>query len=109
MQPLSQQGGSEGCRVIAFDRPPYGLSERPMSWPETPEGNPYTSEVNLVTALLLSDHHLDHNADFSLICLAILQAGARYAEGLLKALGVQQAIAVGHSAGALTAMELFKR
>ena len=45
MQPLSQQGGSEGCRVIAFDRPPYGLSERPMSWPEGPEGNPYTSEV----------------------------------------------------------------
>ena len=38
-----------------------------------------------------------------------LQAGARYAEGLLKALGVQQAILVGHSAGALTAMELFKR
>lgn len=39
----------------------------------------------------------------------LLQAGARYAEGLLKALGVQQAILVGHSAGALTAMELFKR
>lgn len=42
------------------------------------------------------------------VCI-ILQAGARYAEGLLKALGVQQAILVGHSAGALTAMELFKR
>lgn len=41
--------------------------------------------------------------------LLLLQAGARYAEGLLKALGVQQAILVGHSAGALTAMELFKR
>lgn len=38
-----------------------------------------------------------------------MQAGARYAEGLLKALGIKQAIAVGHSAGALTAMELFKR
>lgn len=80
VQPLSEQGGSEGCRVIAFDRPPYGLSERPMTWPEGPEGNPYTSE-----------------------------AGARFAEGLLKALGVRQAIVVGHSAGALTAMELFKR
>lgn len=80
LQPLSEQGGQQGCRVIAFDRPPYGLSERPMSWPQGPEGNPYTSE-----------------------------AGARYAEGLLKALGIKQAIAVGHSAGALTAMELFKR
>lgn len=39
----------------------------------------------------------------------VVQAGARYAEGLLKALGVQQALVVGHSAGALTAMELFKR
>ena len=46
IQPLSQQGGSEGCRVIAFDRPPYGLSERPMTWPEGPEGNPYTSEAS---------------------------------------------------------------
>lgn len=45
LQPLSEQGGSEGCRVIAFDRPPYGLSERPLSWPAGPEGNPYTSEV----------------------------------------------------------------
>ncbi|DBA94317.1 hypothetical protein WJX77_007900 [Trebouxia sp. C0004] len=80
LQPLSEQGGSEGCRVIAFDRPPYGLSERPLTWPAGPEGNPYTSE-----------------------------AGARYAEGLLKALGIPQAIVVGHSAGALTAMELFKR
>ena len=39
----------------------------------------------------------------------MFQAGARYAEGLLKALGIQQAIVVGHSAGALTAMEVFKR
>ena len=53
---------------------------------------------------------LSHVLRYSLISLATnLQAGARYAEGLLKALGVQQAIAVGHSAGALTAMELFKR
>ncbi len=45
LQPLSEQGGSKGCRVIAFDRPPYGLSERPLTWPAGPEGNPYTSEV----------------------------------------------------------------
>ena len=47
LQPLSEQGGSKGCRVISFDRPPYGLSERPLTWPAGPEGNPYTSEVNV--------------------------------------------------------------
>lgn len=51
IQPLSQHGGIEGCRVIAFDRPPYGLSERPMTWPEGPEGNPYTSEASLHCAV----------------------------------------------------------
>ena len=54
IQPLSQQGGSEGCRVIAFDRPPYGLSERPMTWPEGPEGNPYTSEASSFCAMASS-------------------------------------------------------
>jgi pimeloyl-ACP methyl ester carboxylesterase len=51
-----------------------------MSWSSSPAGNPYTNE-----------------------------GGARLAEGLLHALGVTEAVAVGHSAGALTAMELFKR
>ena len=49
LQPLSEQGGSKGCRVISFDRPPYGLSERPLTWPAGPEGNPYTSEVTVQT------------------------------------------------------------
>ncbi|MCU0484543.1 MAG: alpha/beta hydrolase [Anaerolineales bacterium] len=48
MQPLSQLG-----RVIAYDRPAFGLTERPLNW----EGvNPYGPEaqVNLVIGLL--DH-----------------------------------------------------
>ena len=48
MQPLSQHG-----MVIAFDRPAFGLTERPLTW----EGaNPYSpeSQVALVTGLL--DH-----------------------------------------------------
>jgi pimeloyl-ACP methyl ester carboxylesterase len=48
MEPLSKQG-----TVIAFDRPAFGLSERPLTW----EGqNPYSSEaqVALITGLL--DH-----------------------------------------------------
>ena len=39
----------------------------------------------------------------------LLQGGARLAEGLCRALGISQAVLVGHSAGALTAMEIFKR
>ena len=46
MEPLSKLPVTpQGCRVIAFDRPPYGLSERPMSWSSGPAGNPYTNEV----------------------------------------------------------------
>lgn len=26
-----------GCRVVAFDRPPYGLSQRPLSWGDDPD------------------------------------------------------------------------
>ena len=35
MQPLSEatvSGAFPGCRVVAFDRPPFGLSERPLQW-----------------------------------------------------------------------------
>lgn len=54
--PLADHG--EGCRVIAFDRPPYGLSERPLTWPEGPEGNPYTSEVGPCCAECADLHQL---------------------------------------------------
>ncbi|EFJ44496.1 hypothetical protein VOLCADRAFT_95177 [Volvox carteri f. nagariensis] len=32
-----------GCRVVAYDRPPYGLSQRPLTW-QREEDNPYTLE-----------------------------------------------------------------
>lgn len=35
---------STGCRVIAFDRPPFGLSERPLQWDEDTI-DPYTVEA----------------------------------------------------------------
>ena len=48
MEPLSQvQAGEGGCRVIAFDRPPYGLSQRPLSWQGGDEGSPYTNQASL--------------------------------------------------------------
>lgn len=46
MDELAQLGVSpEGCRVIAFDRPPFGLSERPLQWEGEGPDNPYTVEV----------------------------------------------------------------
>lgn len=43
LQPIAQ-AGKQGCRVIAVDRPPFGLSQRPLSWNEA-DGNPYTATV----------------------------------------------------------------
>lgn len=80
MQPLAD---ATGCRVIAFDRPPFGLAERPLSWGEPGQVlqyNPYS-----------------------------LEGSGRLAAGLLDSLGVQSVIAVGHSAGALVCMELAQR
>jgi pimeloyl-ACP methyl ester carboxylesterase len=70
--PLSQMG-----TVIAYDRPAFGLTERPMKW----EGeNPYSQEAQVKLVI-----------------------------GLMDALGVEQAILVGNSAGGtismLTALE----
>lgn len=48
MQPLAQIG-----TVIAYDRPAFGLTERPLSW----EGeNPYSPEVQVDLLLGLLDH-----------------------------------------------------
>ena len=55
---------------------------------------------------LPSKHKLSHPRS---PCPCLLQGGARLAEGLCRALGISQAVLVGHSAGALTAMEVFKR
>jgi pimeloyl-ACP methyl ester carboxylesterase len=48
MEPLSQHG-----TVIAYDRPAFGLTERPVTW--TGE-NPYSSEANVALLLGLMDH-----------------------------------------------------
>jgi pimeloyl-ACP methyl ester carboxylesterase len=54
MEPLSQQG-----TVIAFDRPGFGLTERPLEW----EGqNPYSPEAQVELALGLLDHFGVHQA-----------------------------------------------
>jgi pimeloyl-ACP methyl ester carboxylesterase len=48
MAPLAEEG-----RVIAFDRPAFGLTERPMTW----EGeNPYTPQAQIELAVGLLDH-----------------------------------------------------
>ncbi|MEW5298829.1 MAG: hypothetical protein WDW36_001908 [Sanguina aurantia] len=70
---------STGCRVIAYDRPPFGLSERPLQWDED-SIDPYTVE-----------------------------AGAEFGAGLLRQLGVRKAVLCGHSAGAPVAVEIARR
>lgn len=46
MAPLSEaERFPQGCRVIAFDRPPFGLTERPLQWSGGDALSPYTSEV----------------------------------------------------------------
>jgi pimeloyl-ACP methyl ester carboxylesterase len=48
MEPFSQHG-----MVIAFDRPAFGLTERPLSW----EGqNPYSPEAQVALVIGLLDH-----------------------------------------------------
>lgn len=69
MEPLSEVG-----TVIAFDRPAFGLTERPMPDEWTGQ-SPYTSEAQVELTV-----------------------------GLLDALGVQRAILVGNSAGGTVAM-----
>ncbi len=69
MEPLSEAGA-----VIAFDRPAFGLTERPM--PEEWEGrNPYTPEAQADLTVALMDE-----------------------------LGVEKAVLVGHSAGGTVAL-----
>jgi hypothetical protein len=50
LKDFSQPGtAAEGCRVIAFDLPPCGLSQRPLTWKreqnDEEAANPYTFEV----------------------------------------------------------------
>lgn len=70
MAPLAEQG-----TVIAFDRPAFGLTERPMR-DDWDNGNPYTR-----------------------------QAAVELTRGFMDALGVSQAILVGNSAGGTLAAE----
>jgi pimeloyl-ACP methyl ester carboxylesterase len=49
MEPFSRLG-----RVIAYDRPGFGLTERPLAW----EGqNPYSPEAQLALLIVLLDHY----------------------------------------------------
>lgn len=72
---------TQGIRVIATDRPPFGLTQRPRVAPDTPaEQNPYSNE-----------------------------GAAALSVGLLDKLGAKRAVVVGHSAGAAVAMEMATR
>lgn len=46
MEPMSEAVDNGGMRILAVDRPPFGLSDRPTQW-DPSESNPYTTEVSL--------------------------------------------------------------
>ena len=55
MRPLSEATSGDafpGCRVVAFDRPPFGLSERPLEWEEGNEPYSCTGGARLACGLL---------------------------------------------------------
>lgn len=47
MDPVSRV--ASGCRVIAFDRPPFGLTERPLTWTGGDANSPYSAQVRRYT------------------------------------------------------------
>ncbi|KAG7667190.1 hypothetical protein Ndes2526B_g04304 [Nannochloris sp. 'desiccata'] len=72
-----------GCRVLAVDRPPFGLSDRPLEWGKS--------------------HPIDFNP-------YELDGSVRLMEMFLDALKIDgPVIPIGHSAGALVALEISRR
>jgi pimeloyl-ACP methyl ester carboxylesterase len=77
MEPLAAMGA--GYRVVAFDRPAFGFTSRPMP-EEWTAGNPYSQEANVDLTVALMD-----------------------------ALGLDRAVLVGNSAGGSVAMAVALR
>lgn len=80
---LDAVAAATGLRAVAFDRPPFGLTERPLSWGapnQQLQFNPYELEGSL-----------------------------NITESLLDALNIGPVIVIGHSAGALVALGLQQR
>ena len=48
MQQISDSDA--GRMVVAFDRPPFGLTERPLSWEGGSDADPYTCKGALANA-----------------------------------------------------------
>ena len=51
---LTSRSNDSATRVVAFDRPPFGLSSRPVKWTRDWE-NPYTQEAAAETCIRLMD------------------------------------------------------
>ena len=67
---------------MAFDRPGFGLTSKPKSWPT--DNNPYTNEFSVRLTLLLMDHLniskavlVGHSTGSSVACLVALKAPDR--------------------------------
>jgi pimeloyl-ACP methyl ester carboxylesterase len=75
-----------GCRVLSVDRPPFGLSDRPLNW----------SAANKSHSIEFNPYELDGSVTLM--------------EMFLDALNIDgPVIPIGHSAGALVALEMARR
>eukprot|EP00890_Picochlorum_soloecismus_P006556 jgi/Picsp_1/725/NSC_04214-R1_alpha beta hydrolase fold protein len=79
---MKELAAETGARVIAFDRPPFGLSGRPLEWGNP--GNPLTFNPYEI------------------------EGSAKMADELLRVLEVGDMVVIGHSAGALLALKLYE-
>ncbi|KXZ49666.1 hypothetical protein GPECTOR_20g523 [Gonium pectorale] len=111
-----------GCRVVAYDRPPYGLSQRPLGWPRE-QDNPYGLEGAARLTVGLLDEVTRGSRAGAGPATAAAGGGAEAAGGRGggaapaaaaaagggggsgQAANPSRAVLVGHSAGAAVAVE----
>ncbi|KAG2438239.1 hypothetical protein HYH02_010940 [Chlamydomonas schloesseri] len=102
-----------GCDVVAYDRPPYGLSSRPLGgWAEgDAEANPYTLAGGARLAAELLEKVMDEQEAVAAAAAAAAVAAAGGSSGSSSTSGSRsgqsrrRAVLVGHSAGASVAVE----
>ncbi len=74
---VSGAAAGAACTSVAFDRPPFGLSGRPVKWEHGSKTDPYT-----------------------------LSGGVELVRSIIKQLGLKRVVLVGHSSGAPIALEV---
>lgn len=93
-----------GCRVVAYDRPPYGLSQRPLGGWKSDGENPYTLQGAAWLTAGLLDALECCGEDRAAVRQGRLGSGQDSSSSSSGATN-SRAVLVGHSAGASVAVE----